>query len=184
MELDPSLFGFSGVRDVLNVHPFFVHVPVALFPVALLCYGLGIVGRWKNGLIAGRICVWLATVGAALAILTGLRAEETIPHNAQIHHLMETHESLGLIIGGVGLGLAIWSLFHREQRPKMAWAFLGALTIVTGLVAQTSDLGARMVYIEGAGVKAAIPLVTGGRHHHAHEHEEAPDEHSPSHHDE
>lgn len=41
--MDISLLGFSAVRELFNIHPMFVHFPVALLPAAFLMFGLGIV---------------------------------------------------------------------------------------------------------------------------------------------
>ena len=30
--VDPSLLGFSGLHELANIHPAFVHFPLALFP--------------------------------------------------------------------------------------------------------------------------------------------------------
>jgi len=45
--MDLGLFGLQGLQQVFNVHPVFVHFPIALFPSALLLYGLGIVLNWR-----------------------------------------------------------------------------------------------------------------------------------------
>ena len=39
--IDRSLLRFSGLHELLNTHPAFVRFPIALFPSALLPYGLG-----------------------------------------------------------------------------------------------------------------------------------------------
>ncbi len=37
--MDFSLLGFSEFKDVLNIHPAFVHFPIALIPSAFLFFG-------------------------------------------------------------------------------------------------------------------------------------------------
>ena len=167
--MDPSLLGFSGLREVLNVHPVFVHFPIALFPSALLLYGLGVVAHRRSWCVAGRACLYLAAAGTAVTILTGLQAEGTIPHNERIHHIMQTHKQIGYLIGGFAVLLVGWSFAHREQRPRVAGAFLAALALTTYLALQNGDLGGRMVFIEGAAVKPVAPMLGG-----AHQHEESP----------
>ena len=178
--MDPTLLGFPGVRQVFNIHPVFVHFPIALFPSALLLYTVGIILSRRSWCVAGRACLSLGAIGAALAIATGLRAQGTIPHNDQIHHLMETHETIGILVGAVALVLVGWSFAHRDQRPVGALGFLLGLLGASYLVLQNGDLGGRLVFVEGAGVKAAVPLVAGepppGGHHapHHHGHDHAP----------
>ena len=175
--MDFSLLGFQGLRQVFNVHPVFVHFPIALFPSALLLYGLGIILNWRAACVAGRACLYLAMAGTVVAVLTGLMAQDTFPHNERIHHMMQTHKTLGLVIGPLALLLTGWSFWHKAQLPNVRYGFLLGLLLLTGLVVQNADLGARMVFVEGAGVKAAVPLMIEG-----HDHEYNPAEHSEHHH--
>jgi uncharacterized membrane protein len=149
-----------GLQHVFNAHPGFVHFPIAHFPSALLLYGLGIVLNWRAASVAGRASLYLATAGTLVAIVTGLAAQD-IPHNERIHHLMMTHKTLGLVIAPLALLLTGWSFWHKAQQPNLRYAFLVTLAVITGLVTQTADLGARMVFLEGAAVKPAVPVVTG-----------------------
>jgi uncharacterized membrane protein len=158
--MDLGLFGLQGLQQVFNVHPVFVHFPIALFPSALLLYGLGIVLNWRAACVAGRACLYLAAAGTLIAVITGLAAQN-IPHNERIHHLMMTHKTLGLVIAPLALLLTGWSFWHKAQQPNIRSAFLLTLAVVTALVTQTADLGARMVFLEGAAVKPAVPAVTG-----------------------
>lgn len=177
MWIDPSLLGFSGLKEVFNVHPVFVHFPIALFPSALLLYGLGILLKRRSWIVAGRACLYLAAAGTALAILTGWQAQGSFPHNERIHHMMMTHLRIGLIIGLLALVLVIWSFVKRGQQPKGVYAFLMLLAGTTFLVLQNGDLGSRMVYIEGAAIKPAVSVITGG---HADVHDE-PERSTPPH---
>ena len=177
--MDPSLLGLQGLRDVFNVHPVFVHFPIALFPSALLLYGLGIFLNWRSCSVAGRACLYLATAGTIIAVATGFIAQDSFPHNERIHHMMQTHKTLGLLIDCGSLLLAGWSFLHKAQQPKARYAFLALLLVVTGLVIQSGDLGARMVFVEGAAVKVAVPFMTEG-----HQHDHGGAEAEPHHHEE
>ena len=110
-------------------------------------------------------------------------AQDTFPHNERIHHMMQTHKTLGLLIGFGSLLLGGWSFLHKAQQPKGRYAFLSLLLVVTGLVIQNGDLGARMVFIEGAAVKPAVPVITGGHDEdHPHHHHESDAGKIPHHH--
>ena len=160
-KFDPGLLGFSGARELFNVHPIFVHFPIALFPSALLLYGLGIVFNWRAACSAGRACLYLAAAGTLLAVMTGLRAQETFPHNARIHHMMQTHKTIGIALFLMSTLLVVWGFLHQAQRPKAAYPFLIVLAATTYLVLQNADLGGRMVFIEGAAVKPAVSVISG-----------------------
>lgn len=155
--IDLRLLGFSGLREIPNVHPAFVHFPLALFPSALLLYALGMALKRPSWMVAGRACLYLAAAGTIVTLVTGWQAQNTFAHNERIHHMMMTHLRIGLIIGGLAFLLTAWSFMHRAQRPKGAYGFLILLTAITYLVLQNGDLGSRMVYMEGAAVKPAIP---------------------------
>ncbi|MCM2267854.1 MAG: hypothetical protein NDI60_08810 [Elusimicrobiales bacterium] len=160
--MDWSLFGFKAVGEMFNIHPMFVHFPVAFLPGAFLLFALGITLK-KPGLnLAGRACLYMAAAGALAALTTGLLAEESFPHNAVIHHMMGTHETLAWIVLALSGVLSGWSFFHSEHRPKAAWVFLTLLGLANLAVMQGADIGARMVYLEGAAVKPAVTAITGG----------------------
>ena len=147
-----SQLGFQGLDQVLNVHPVFVHFPVALFPTALLCYTIGILRHQERFLFAGRMVLSLAAISALVAILTGLAAEDTFPHSETLHRMMETHETIGSTVTILAGFLWVWSFIDRAGIPKWPILFLAALLATTLLVFQNGDLGGRMVFVEGAAV--------------------------------
>ena len=159
--MDLSLLGLSAIKELYNVHPMFVHFPAALLPASFLLYGLGIVFRKTELLVAGRNCLYLAAAGALAAVATGLLAEDSFPHNEKIHHMMQTHETLAWGVLGLSLCLGAWSFFQEGHRPKRAWAFLALLGGTNLVMMLGADLGARMVYVEGAAVKPAVAAITG-----------------------
>lgn len=167
--IDPALLGFSGLKEIVNAHPAFVHFPLALFPSALLLYGLGILLKRSSWIVAGRACLYLAAAGTAVTIWTGWQAQNTFAHNERVHHMMMTHLHIGITIGVLAALLVAWSLWHRHQRPKGTPAFLAALAFTAYAALQNGDLGSRMVYLEGAAVRPAAPPVDESpSHHHAH----------------
>lgn len=161
-----SLLGFSAITELFNIHPMFVHFPVAFLPGAFLLYGLGIILKKPQLNAAGRACLYMAAAGALAAVATGLMAEESFPHNAVIHNMMGTHETLAWIVLAISGVLSAWSFFQTEHRPKGAWAFLALLGLANLAVMQGADIGARMVYLEGAAVKPAVTLITDSEHAH------------------
>jgi uncharacterized membrane protein len=169
---DAALLGFSGLKEVFNLHPAFVHFPIALIPLALLLYFLGIALKKPFLNIAGRACLYLALIGGVVTIWTGLIAQNSFPHNDVIHHMMQTHRTIGFILAALLGALTLWSSWHDDQRPRGAWAFILVLAGATYLVLQNGDLGSRMVYIQGAAVKPAIQAITKPEEDLEEEHEE------------
>jgi uncharacterized membrane protein len=159
--MDWSVLGFQSLNDMMNLHPLAVHFPVALFPASFLLFALGVVLKRRAWCVAGRACLYLALAGAVIALWTGEAAEDGLPHNPRIHRLLEAHQAIGVWLVRLAWVAAAWSFAHHDQRPRLAPLFLLLLGGITLLTAQTADLGGRMVYVEGAGVTIAVPLVTG-----------------------
>jgi len=165
-----SQLGFQAIHEIYNVHPMFVHFPIAFYPGALLLYLLGRVLRKPFLTGAGRVCLYFGAAGVLLAFATGLAAEESIPHNEAIHEMMETHEALGWIILGITILLTLWSFWQRDSRPAGENLFIVVLGMGVLLILQTADIGSRMVFVEGACVKAAAPLIAPAESKHEHQH--------------
>ncbi len=157
--MDMSLFGFSGLRELFNLHPMFVHVPLALIPAAWLFYALGVALKNRSLLVAGRSSLYLALLGTIPTVWTGLNAMESFPHNATIHHMAQTHKVVAFwIVGGLAV-LTLWSFWADDQKPRGVWGFLALLAGALFLTMQNGDIGARMVYVQGAAVKPAIAVI-------------------------
>lgn len=161
--MDFSLFGFQGFREYFNLHPIFIHFPIVLIPTSFLFYLIGWKLRKEGILNAAHLILLLAFGSAIAAVISGYLARESIPHNETIHHIMQTHEKTGYLIVGIGGALSLWSFFRKAGYPRVFPAFLGALAALCLLVFLNADLGGRMVFIHGAGVKVAAPLIEEGR---------------------
>lgn len=157
--MDLSLLGFRGLCQVYNLHPVFVHFPVALLPASLLFYFLGLTRKSNSAFFAGRATLGLSAAGSIAAVITGLRAEDTIPHNDQVHRIMELHEGIGIAVLSLSAGLVVWSALRKDHRPPAAVAFVCVLGVTVLLALQNADLGGRMVFVEGAGVRATAPIL-------------------------
>ncbi|MBI5299181.1 MAG: DUF2231 domain-containing protein [Deltaproteobacteria bacterium] len=96
----------------------------------------------------------LGLVSTLITVFTGYWAETSFPHGETVHRMMKTHQTIGFTILGLGGLLTIWSFLKREGIPKASKLFLFLLGFVVLLILQNADLGMRMVFIEGAAVKA------------------------------
>jgi uncharacterized membrane protein len=164
--MDFSLFGFSGLTELYNVHPAFVHFPIALFPSALFFYFLGAVTKRNSFHLVGRSILYLAVPAGVLAVITGLAAQDSFSHNETIHHMMETHESVGLTIMVLAGIVLVWSFWQVDNVPRRLWPFIAVLAVASYLVLQNGDIGGRMVYVQGAAVRPAIPVISSGESQH------------------
>jgi uncharacterized membrane protein len=155
---------FAGLRELPNLHPVVVHFPIALLPAAL---GLDLLG-WLFGSrdlhAAGRWALWLGTLSAVAAVVTGLDGAEHVHAYVSdaAEELMETHESLQLGTLGAALGLSLWRLVARPfpTRGRLVYLLLAAAMVATMTVA--SDLGGQMVFLHGVAVRADADSLQGG----------------------
>lgn len=155
-----TLLGLKGLNELINVHPVFVHFPIALLLASVLFYLLGTLMK-KSGLYeAGRWTLWLGTLTAGLAVWTGLRAAGTVEHNEEVHAIMMLHQNLGYAVLVLGVILSGWVLIAKQAAPQKGKAvFLGILALLAIFLVQQTDLGGRMVFSYGTGVgrKSMVP---------------------------
>lgn len=153
-----------------NLHPIFVHFPIALTFLALLFAFLAIIVPGKRELMK-EMLMWTLLLGALAAIATaatGLYASNNIPHNEAIHKIMTVHKTYGIIIGSSFLVLSLWMILRRIKMKIGELVFLTIfLAALTGLIGYSASLGGEMVYDHGAGVAPIMETMSSGTHHHA-----------------
>lgn len=85
----------NSADGFLNVHPFFVHAPLVLIPLAAVMTWLGRKVR-KDGFDTATLLITLAAALAALAAMgTGWSTKGTFPRDEALRELMEKHETNG-----------------------------------------------------------------------------------------
>ena len=136
-----------GLKGMLNVHPLFVHFPIALWIGAMLVEALAVLrssGDWHR--TAARL-LYLGTLFGLLAAATGLLAQNSVPDEGPAHDVMELHEKLMLVTTSAAVGLCMFAYFHRDHiaqgQRKLLLAGLLALTILLTIGA---DRGALLVF--------------------------------------
>jgi len=164
-----------------NIHPYFVHFPIAILTVGLLWDLLGVLLKKESLNNAG----WWAQVFGVIAIIvtsiTGLIAESTVAHNEAAHEIMETHETIGLIVAGVFILLLIWRSFLKTALPtqriyQTIYLAIGVLAVITMLFG--AHLGGKLVYEYGVG-GIAVQQQT-----HSHQNNELDENHENEHEEE
>src|SRR3989338_5949977 len=103
-----------------SVHPLIVHFPIALIVTGVVIDALALACRhpaWH------RIALWnltLGTLGAGVAVATGLQASQVAKHSFEIWEVMELHERLGITTLILGLMTVAWRLAKRDQLTRRA----------------------------------------------------------------
>ncbi len=151
-----------------NIHPLVVHFPIALLMSAAGLMLFGVLGRSERLLRAACLNLWLGTIAAAIAVRTGLAAEETAQHTFEIHQLLERHEALGLWVLWLSVGLALVSLVAPLMRSRRwQWVVFAGLVVTSVVLSVGAHYGGRMVYEHGVGTAL---VTTGGTVIPSHEH--------------
>jgi uncharacterized membrane protein len=147
---------FPGVHAMDNLHPLFVHFPIALFVMAFMFQGIVVFGKrgglqkFSSGLL------YLGVLMAAPTLVAGWLASDQVEklpgYTPAIDHVESVHSTLMFIVGGLGLLLAILTyLKRRELTRKTQWLlFVGLLVLVT-LLGIGADRGGQLVYQYGVG---------------------------------
>lgn len=141
-----------GLKAALNAHPIFVHFPIVLWLTALL-FELFAVWRGSDEMqrTASRM-LYLGTLAAAVAIATGLAAENSLPPGGA-QRVVGIHETLMLVASSLALILCIFAFVRRGSftTELRKWMLLG-LFILAVLLTLGADRGAELVYGYGANV--------------------------------
>ena len=135
------------------VHPALVHFTVAFLVAGALLEAWGLlrerpaVARWGSGLTIAGTIVLVPTIAAGYLAANSL----TVAEDAQ--HMLDRHESLGLMLLGFCLVLALaraWNRGRIEGGARVPFAF--GLLAVAALAALAAFYGGQLVYGLGVGV--------------------------------
>ncbi len=141
-----------GMRGMLNLHPLFVHFPIALWVGALVFEALAVARSsddWHK--TAVRLLV-LGTIFAVPTAATGLLAEESVPAGPA-HEVFEFHETMMYITASFAVLLCGFAFFKRNNfTAGLRKIFLLGLIVLAGLLTVGTDRGVQMVYQYGVAV--------------------------------
>ena len=93
----------SGLTNSPNVHPVFVHFPVALWLVAAGAWLLWLFRRDESLWRFGRWSLRMGLLGAVAAIVSGYLAADAMGHHSPGHDLVHTHRDWMLWASGLAL---------------------------------------------------------------------------------
>jgi uncharacterized membrane protein len=172
-----------GIAAMENIHPLFVHFPIAFLSVFFLIDLAGSVAKksdWR------RVASWFLYLGAIFAGLTmtaGLIAAASVLHGDDVHEIMETHEHIGITIFTLASALSVWRLVGWASLQGAAnYLYLIFAGLMCILLVFAADLGGLMVYKHGVAVEAARSVHINGISEHQHNHEDDHDhDHAHSH---
>lgn len=140
-----------------ELHAILNDAPAALLVFSVVFDLAGEFTRRESLRAAGFWSLIGGTVGAILAILSGLSAEEWIEHGDAVHSLIEQHERFALVTTSLFVMLAIWRLSRRGLLPKLERRlYLVAASTGLLLVAWVGHLGGQILFRYGGGIPPAV----------------------------
>lgn len=147
------MFGYDWPR----LHAALNDLPAALLLVAVLFDLAGAVTRRPGLRSAGYWTLIAGALGAVLAVISGLQAEEHIAHGEAVHQVMEVHEQLALITLGIFAVVTLWRIVREtrmgdgERAASLAVSVGGA-----GMLLATAMYGGRLVFDHAAGIPTPV----------------------------
>ncbi len=134
-----------------QMHPALVHLPIAMFPLAVAADLLGCMTGIKSLHSFGRKAITVAAAGAVASAVTGLIASEEVNVEGDTRDMLMTHRNLNFVATLVASGMAL----RRSQRDRPSAVYLAVGAVGVGILAYTAYLGGRIVYESGAAVAPA-----------------------------
>ena len=132
-------------------------LPVALLLTAVLFDLLALVTKRQSFRQVGVWTMLVGAIGGAVAVLSGLQAEEHISHGEAVHRVMETHEQLGLITLGVFGVLTLWRIMRERRMGARERALSLVLSIGgVGVLFATGFYGGKLVFEHAAGIPTEV----------------------------
>ncbi len=131
-----------------EIHPLFVHFPIALLSVGILFDYLALIFPSKSLVHAGWWNLVFGLVSAAATIITGFIADNVVGHMEESPlDIFQTHGSTQLLATTLFLVLFIWrkrlkGALPEEKKAKVLYYFLGVVAVV--ILFWGGDLGARL----------------------------------------
>ncbi|BCD92635.1 hypothetical protein fh0823_27720 (plasmid) [Francisella halioticida] len=151
-----------------NIHPFFVHFPIALTITCFMFLWLGYlfnkVGKYslaKKCHNTSQLLLWLLGIFTILTIIAGFYAFYDVKlHNAPSHSAMVLHRNIAILCGFCIFVFIIWAIYLIKKKLFPSTFFIVLFSIPTILVLLTGYLGAELVFRHSIGVlKTSNPTV-------------------------
>jgi uncharacterized membrane protein len=169
----PEIFAalLPGVAAMGNIHPLFVHFPIAFLPAFFVLDTVASLVKKEDWRAVAGWFLYFGTAAAAVTVATGLYAGATVPHGADVHAIMERHEHFGLTVLSLALALSVWRwLGRRFLQRAVNILYLSMAAIMAICITLGADLGGLIVYHYGLNVGIGNIPASAFSHEYNHSH--------------
>lgn len=137
-----------------NLHPMFVHLPIALLTANWVFDLLSIVTKKQEFERTGWWTLLAGMIGLAGTIATGLMAEASVTIEETARSFFEMHEQLAFGVAAIYSALVLWRFAARTYIPqRLRWLYLVMTLLGVILVWVTGWYGGELVFRFGIGVQ-------------------------------
>lgn len=141
-----------------NLHPNFVHFPIAFLVIAIILEVILLFWRRPEMDLTARTLLFLGALGAVLATVSGWYGEQTLAPVAAAHDSIEFHKRLGFLTLGTVAILSFWRAGTvRRGGPRPRWLFVAGMLGLAALLWNTAEEGGELVYEYGVGTELTAP---------------------------
>jgi len=136
--------------EELNLHPVFVHFPIALFVSAFV---FEIVSLATKKEVFHKTALNIYVLGAFLSTLAVYTGHDQMEHHGLHHPVMEDHEHFGFAVMWTSLlSLPLMVFIYQKYPQHSRKVFLVFAFVMAVLVMTTGYYGGRLVYEYAIGV--------------------------------
>lgn len=156
-----------------NLHPLVVHFPIALVSLSALFHVAALLVRGRPACathcaVLAHSTLWLAAPAAAVAVIFGWQAFNSVLHDDASHAAMLVHRAWALGTLAVLAVLAAWDVWRSKVDALPEWWLSAAVLGAWVMVAVTAWHGGELVYRHGLGVMALPRAEAGESQPHQH----------------
>lgn len=160
-----------GLSHAENVHPLFIHFPIAFWMTSLAVWTIGLVGGGERAYALGRLLLYLGTLSAIPTAATGLWAEWEMGHDSPGHEFVHVHRNWMIATAVVAVfttGVAFGK--RKSARWGGRLSVFGLLLATNAIMVLGTDRGGFLVYEKGIGTHVTpaeeVPAEPAEEHRH------------------